>query len=176
MAGAGPTIMIRSEDVDTVGIDSCDYPVIDHRITPAQAPCLDEPGIHRIRVVGKSIRDTIEVIEVDRHTDQPSTLGWEQEGEQWPVPEWLPIGPSEAAVTKKGKGITIRGPVIVGEPARQIRTHLPIQRQWLEDALRLRGIMPVIADAKQELHKNLEHPLLRQLSVASSRVKFFPRR
>jgi hypothetical protein len=137
MAGAGPTVLVRPSDVTTVYIDGHFYNVTNRRVTPYQAPCLNELGFHIVQIEGGSLLK----ITIEECSELPGILeplGWMYQGQGWPSPEWLKrqghlLAPPATA------SLTLRGAVVRGQPVQPVVIEPAVQRHWVELALQLRG-------------------------------------
>jgi hypothetical protein len=162
MAGAGPTVLVRAPDVTTVCIDGRSYAVIDRRVTPYQAPCLNEPGLHIVQIEdGSLLKITIEECSTLSGILEPS--GWVSQGQGWPSPEWVKQQEYSWASPTMGN-LTLRGAVVRGQPVQPAVIEPPVQRHWVELALQLRGYrLGTMLSA--EMRKASSHPLIRQLQT-----------
>jgi len=89
MVGAGPTLLLRDPAVKTVLINGESYPVVEGRVAPQQAPCLNKPGIYWVRIDGRVEGKRIEIVQADVNIALLTSHGWHQETDAWPWPEWL---------------------------------------------------------------------------------------
>ena len=157
MTGAGPTVLVQASDVTAVYIDGCPYAVVDHRVTPQQAFCLEQPGRHTVQIENSPcLQFSIE------HRDtlpERSIAGWIFQGQQWPSREWQ-VGCSDSF---SRPAIRLQGPVVSGEGKREPGVDIPIQRQWLELAMRMRdGQTSDQASSRRQAEKT-PHSLIRQM-------------
>ena len=161
MAGAGPTVLVRASGVATVYIDGCFYEVTNHRVTPSQAPCLDEPGLHTVQIEGGApLKVTIE--ECSELPEIPEPSGWVCQEQGWPSPEWL-REPERSSASPSIVGLTLRGPVLRGQPLQLAATEPPVQRHWVEIALQVRGYRLGTRVSGAETQKASSNPLIQQL-------------
>ena len=174
MAGAGPTVLVRASDVTTVSIDSRFYNVINHRVTPYQAPCLDEPGIHIVQVAGDSyVQCTI--AEDARLAEILKPSGWVYHGPGWPSPEWL-RRKDRFLGELPTDGLTLCGPVLHGQSLPSIIPEPSVQQQWVEMLQQLRGCTLSTSVSAPETQKASSHPLIRQLQmIARGQHQLCPR-
>src|SRR5215475_8759386 len=83
--------------------------------------------------------------------------GWVCQEHAWPAPEWfrekerLLAEPSNA-------GLTLRGPVLHGQPRQPTVAEPPVQRHWVELVLRLRGSRPGTRVSTTETWKPSSNP------------------
>jgi len=86
MAGAGPTVLVRASDVTTVHIDGCPYEVVNHHVTPQQAPSLEQPGRHTIQIASSAWLQ----FHVESKDALPERMiaGWIFHNQEWPSLEW----------------------------------------------------------------------------------------
>jgi len=161
MAGAGPTVLVRASGVATVYIDGCFYEVTNHRVTPSQAPCLDEPGLHTVQIEGSAaLKATVE--ECSEFPEIPEPPAWVYQTQGWPSPEWL-REPERSSASPSSVGLTLCGPVLRGQPLQLIATEPPVQRHWIEMALQVRGYRLGTRVCNVETQKASSNPLIQQL-------------
>jgi len=175
MAGAGPTLLLRDRAVKTVLINGECYPVVAGRLTPQQAPCLNEPGIYGVRLDDRSEGKRIEIAQADVNIALLTSRGWHQETDAWPLPEWLGQHPFPAT---PDHGFIVRGPVFLGAPAPYSGEVRPVEQQWLELACCIRDnrFMRLSVLKNPKAPQTPEHRLLRHLTaVARIRHGSLPR-
>ena len=73
----------------TVLINGESYPVVEGRVTPQQAPCLNKPGIYGVRLDGRVEGKRIEIAQADVNIALLTSHGWHQDTDAWPWPEWV---------------------------------------------------------------------------------------
>jgi hypothetical protein len=161
MAGAGPTVLVRASDVTTVCIDGCFYEVTNRRVTPSQAPCLDEPGLHIVQIEGDAPWK-ITIAECSEFLETPESSGWVSQDQEWPSPEWL-REPERSSASPPIVGLTLRGPVLRGQPLQLAATEPPVQRHWVEMMLQVRGYRLGTRVSGAETQKASSNPLIQQL-------------
>jgi hypothetical protein len=171
LAGAGPSLLVRATNVKMMWIDGHKYPLSNQHITPKQAPCLDEPGIHTIWLLETFDKGTVEIVEAELDTDISAKSGWVQRGRAWPSPEWLGVERAQTTETCALREVTMRGPVILGEFLKSGETNVSVQSQWLELVMLLRGYGRVTVEHKSSPGETLKQPLLRYLWQAAKRGK-----
>jgi hypothetical protein len=135
MAGAGPTLLVRDPQVKHVLINGDAYPVVAGRVTPLQAPCLNEPGTYGVRLDGRADGKRVAIAQAEVNTELLSLHGWKQKGDAWPWPTWLE---NKSMPDSPDSDVFLRGPVFLGTPVPVNRNEPPVERQWLELALRIR--------------------------------------
>jgi len=173
MAGAGPTVLVRAPDVTTVCIDGRFYEVTNRRVTPYQAPCLNEPGLHIAQVEGGSLLK----ITIEEHSELPEIQepsGWVSQEQEWPSPEWAKRQ-EHSLVLPTSASLTLRGAVVRGQPVQPVVIEPSVQRHWIELVLQLRGYGLGITVSAAETRKAFSHPLIRQLQmIAGAQRQFCP--
>jgi hypothetical protein len=169
MAGAGPTLLVQASDVSTVLIDGQICHVMERRVTPQQAPCLNEPGKHIVWIWDQINRTVTASCEI---TIQESTVpsefliehGWIQRGREWPSPEWLQQDVSTEN-TESRDTLVMRGPVVLNGLTKSRAPDLPLQRQWLELVKCLRDDHLAMRVPQLQAFEALSNPLMRQMMI-----------
>lgn len=161
MVGAGPTVLVRASDVTTVYIDGHFYNVTNRRVAPPQAPCLNEPGLHIVQVEGGS-RLQITIAECSQNPAILEPPGWVCQEQGWPAPEWF--REKERLLGEPPDiGLTLRGPILRGQPLQSVVTEPPVQRHWIEMVLQLRGYRLGSRVSTTETREASSNLLIRQL-------------
>jgi hypothetical protein len=163
MAGAGPAVLVRARDVTTVCIDGHFYNVTNHRVTPSQAPCLNEPGLHIVQIEGGS-RLQFTIAECPQHPAILGPPGWVCQEHAWPAPEWF-REKERLLESRPIAGLILRGPVLHGQPLQPAVAEPPVQQHWVELVLRLRGSRLGTRVSTAETWKPSSNPLIRQLQM-----------
>jgi hypothetical protein len=169
MAGAGPTVLVRASDVTTVHIDGCPYEVVNHHVTPQQAPSLEQPGRHIIQIESSAWLQ----FHVESQDALPERMiaGWILYNQAWPSLEWEGT-PSESL---PGTALRVYGPVISGQARQETGIASPLQRQWLELAIQLRDGWKGKPSYLQQ-KDTAPHPLIYQMQqIVAPRLPGFSR-
>jgi hypothetical protein len=157
MAGAGPTVLVRATDVTTVYIDGCPYEVVERQVTPAQAPLLEQPGRHIIQIA-HSAGLQFEVKHGDALPER-CIVGWILHDQTWPSREWQ----EKLSENLLSTALRVQGPVISGRGQQETDSERPLQRQWLQLAVQLRGGRMHKQDSSLTQMDKVSHPLVRQM-------------
>ncbi len=167
MAGAGPTLLVEDESLAALPrreawIDGVSWPLEDGRLGPDQAPILDRPGLHEVRVGARRL--VLKVAE-----PHLAAAAWQAKPawrartttanvtSAWPEPE-------EGATADEEP--SLEGPWLEGSWADRQRPETqrpPLARRWVESALAVRGGGRKIGGCKGE-----DQPLRRQLHAAAA--------
>lgn len=148
MAGAGPNLVLTDADRKEICIDGRPYPVVDGRITPADAEVLDEPGRHEVQVGDTVVEVRVDVPRLAAHEPNPA---WTADPPGWPD--------GQRSTRRGGSGRPgVEGAWIEG--AWEESTRGDMERRWLKTVLEIRGGCPRSSAS--------HHPLIRQLRALSS--------
>ncbi|MBM3225580.1 MAG: hypothetical protein FJZ47_17525 [Candidatus Tectomicrobia bacterium] len=171
MVGAGPTVHVRDRNITTVYIDGYAYDVVNHRITPQQAPLLDQPGRHIIQL---EHRPWLQFkVEQEDGLPERSIAGWILQGQEWPSLVWQ----AQPLDNLPGAALCLQGPVVSGQEKQGTALTSPLQRQWLELARQIQGKQVGRQPHTLRQTSNTSHPLICQMQqIVKPGVPWFARK
>ncbi len=147
MVGAGPWIAFDHPIPTEAWVDDASCPIIDGRLTPDNAPQLDEEGAHEIRVVGFPPLQVRVVSPRLVSSISSEAIAWRAELSKWPSGDDL-ASFVRSSNSSAMDGVWFEG-TWRGEETKIGSSH---QRQWLEAALASRGFFsfpkPTISDRR----------------------------